>query len=117
MPQTKNINIDNDILDSPKDNQSTIDGQHRILYDSSVFYKGLFGMILCIVPAAIVGIIFVKIALDHSKIALKKYNENPSAYKLESLRMIKRGRVFAYIGLSLFIVEIIALMTLMSINS
>ena len=109
--------IDNDILDSPKATQSTTeDEQQRILYDSSVYYKGLIGMILCIVPAAIIGILFVKISLEHAKIALKKYEENPSIYKVQSLNRVKRGKVFAYVGLTLFIVEILALVTFMSLN-
>lgn len=110
--------IDNDVLDSPlkSDNQFSPNGRNRILNDSSVFYKGLIGMILCIVPAAIVGLILIKISLEQAKIATKVYNDNPGTYRFSSINMVKRGRMFAYVGLTLFIIEIIALVMYMSIN-
>lgn len=110
--------IDNEIVDSSEwaDVHSSRIGRNRILNDSSVFYKGLFGMILCIAPAAIVGLVLVKISLEQAKVALNEYKEKPSFYKLSSIKRIKQGRIFAYIGLSLFILEIVALVTYMSIN-
>jgi len=117
MTNQKDI-IDNDIFDLPKETikPEQGNGRNRILNDSSVFYKGLIGMILCIVPAAIVGLVLIKISLEQAKVAIKEYNENPSFFRPSSISMIRRGRTFAYIGLTLFVVEIIALMTYMSIN-
>lgn len=79
----------------------------RILNDSSVFYKGLFGMILCVLPGGIIGIVLVKVCFDHAKEALREYNLHPNRYKNSSLRKIKNGKTMAYIGLSVFILEIL----------
>lgn len=117
MSDQKEI-IDNDIFDSPEEVEtpSQQKGGNQILNDSSVFYKGLFGMIFCIIPAAIVGLVLIKISLEQAKVAIKEYNTNPSLYRLRSINMIRRGRTFARIGLTLFIGELIALVTYMSIN-
>jgi hypothetical protein len=110
--------IDREMFDLPKDSEQSEqgNGRNRILNDSSIFYKGLIGMILCIVPAAIVGLVLIKISLDQAKDAIKEIDEHPSFYRQSSISIVRRGRTFAYIGLGLFIVEIIALMTFMSMN-
>ncbi|MDX2360892.1 MAG: hypothetical protein QNK23_08810 [Crocinitomicaceae bacterium] len=116
MSQEQEI-IDNDISElSPKTKFSRSSGKNRILNDSSVFYKGLFGMILCIVPAAIIGLVLIKISLEQAKVALTEYRKDPDHYRISSIKMIKRGRTFAYIGLALFILELIALVAYMSLN-
>lgn len=108
--------IEANLLDSPIEViTKPPNGKYRILNDSSVYFKGLFGMIFCIIPSAILGLVLVKISLEQAKVALKEYDKNPSNYRLSSLKMLKRGRTFAYIGLTLFIVELIALMAYMSI--
>lgn len=110
--------IEDNLLDTPIVPNAPItppNGKYRILNDSSVYFKGLFGMIFCIIPSAILGLVLVKISLEQAKVALKEYDKNPSNYRLSSLKMLKRGRTFAYIGLTLFIVELIALMAYMSI--
>lgn len=88
----------------------------RIVNDTSIFYKGLFGMILCIVPAAIIGLILIKLSLDQAKEARIAYNKQPERYLESSYAKVKQGRIMAYIGLTLFIVEIITLVGYMSIN-
>ena len=108
--------IDSDVKESSKKTGYPLNGRHRILNDSSVFYKGLFGMILCIVPAAIIGLVLIKISLEQAKAAIKEYEEEPNMYRISSVNMIKRGRTFAYIGLALFVLELIALVAYMSIN-
>jgi hypothetical protein len=80
-----------------------------LLNDRSVFYKGLFGMILCILPGAIIGLVLVKISLDQGKAALVEYKASPERFSLSSYKKVKRGRMFAYIGLAMFILEILAL--------
>lgn len=108
--------IDSEFVDSPTltENSAPQNRRDYLLNDSSIFYKGLFGMILCIVPAAIIGLVLIKMSLEESKGALKEYTENPRFYQPNSVSMVKRGRIFAYIGLGLFIVELVALMTYMS---
>ena len=91
-------------------------GRNRILNDSSIFFKGLFGMILCIVPAAIIGLVLIKMSLEQAREAIKEYEENPVIYRVDSIKRVKLGKTFAYIGLFLFILELIALVAFMSIN-
>ena len=116
MPQEHEI-IDTDLLEFPKEKKaaSSSTGKNRILNDSSIFYKGIIGMILCLMPAAIIGLMLVKISLEQSKIALTEYKDAPSQFRESSIKMVKRGRTFAFIGLALFILEIIALVTYMSL--
>lgn len=109
--------IDADLLELPKETP-TPEYSHvrnRILNDSSIFYKGLFGFILCLAPAAIIGLVLVKMSLEQSKVALAEYKESPTQFRKSSINMVKRGRTLAFIGLTLFIVEIIALVTYMSL--
>lgn len=108
--------IDSELFEKPKEDAPiTPSGRNYILNDSSIFYKGLFGMILCLAPAAIIGIILVKISLDQAKVAMTEYKNSPEQFRMSSINMVKRGRVFAYIGLALFVLEIIALMIYMSV--
>ena len=110
--------IDNGILELSNSGEfnSPRKGRNRILNDTSIFYKGLFGMILCIVPAAIIGLVLIKISLEEAKVALTEYKNTPEIYRTSSINMVKRGKTFAYIGLTLFIVEIVALVGYMSLN-
>ena len=109
--------IDSDILEVLKETTSPITskGKNRILNDSSIFYKGLFGMILCLVPAAIVGLILVKMSIEQSKVALAEYEKSPNQFRNSSINLVKRGRMLAFVGLALFIAEIIALVIYMSL--
>lgn len=110
--------IENQILDSsvPSENRQITSGKQRIFNDSSIFFKGLIGLILCLVPASIIGLVLVKMSLDQAKVAIHEYNQNPSLYRLSSIRMITQGKKFAYIGLILFILELIALIAYMTAN-
>ena len=85
-------------------------GPLDLLNDTSVYYKGLFGLILCVFPGAIIGLVLVKISLTQAKAALEEYAAYPDKYKDESLRRVKAGRTMAYIGLAFFIVEILAIL-------
>jgi len=109
--------IDSDILELPKEPKSSTPstGKNRIMNDSSIFYKGLFGMILCLVPAAIVGLILVKMSLEQSNVALAEYKQSPNQFRSRSINLVKKGRILAFIGLALFIAEIIALVIYMSL--
>lgn len=117
MSQQQEI-IDNQLFETTTEKVivSPSYGKNRILNDTSIFYKGLFGMILCIVPGAIIGLVLVKISLEQRKIALKSYNSATHYYSILSFDMVKKGRKFAFIGLSVFILEIVTLVTYMSIN-
>ena len=109
--------IDSDLLEVPKETKSSITSivRNRLLNDSSIFYKGFFGMILCLAPAGIIGLILVKMSLDQSKLALAEYKNAPSQFRISSIKKVKRGRIMAYVGLALFILEIVALVTYMSL--
>lgn len=109
--------IDSDLVEKPEEKIATAPpvARNHILNDSSIFFKGLFGMILCLAPAAIIGLVLVKISLDQAKMAMSEYKENPNQFREESIKLVKRGRVMAYIGLGFFIIEIVALMIYMSV--
>lgn len=80
----------------------------RLINDSSIFLKGLFGMILCILPGTIIGLILLKISFDQSKQAISEYRKAPAQYTLSSYRKVKTGRTFVIIGLVVFLLEIAA---------
>jgi hypothetical protein len=84
--------------------------QTDLLNDTSIFYKGLFGMILCILPGAIIGLVLVKLSLDQAKMAITDLANNPSSYRAESVKRVKNGRLMARIGLVFFILDIIAIL-------
>lgn len=109
--------IDNDLHELSLGNEVNLpfSKDNRILNDTGIYYKGIVGMILCIIPAAIVGLVLVKISLEQSKVALKEYNDNPSLYKTSSIYYVKQGRKYASIGLGIFIFEIITLVSIMSL--
>lgn len=90
------------------------DKSSSLLNDTSIYFKGLFGMLLCFTPGSIIGLAIVTKALDQSKVAVKTYNANPGTYKESSFLRVKRGRVFGYIGVSMFILEIAAFIILVN---
>jgi len=59
-------------------------------------------------PGAVIGLVFVKISLDQAKEATTEYQNNPHKYKAVSMETFKKGRTMAYIGLAIFILEIVA---------
>lgn len=99
--------MNQDILDQLPQDQSV--RQEDLINDKSVFYKGLFGLILCIFPGAIIGLVLIKISLEQAKVALTTYQEDSGKYRMESVKKVKSGRTMAYIGLAIFICEILAL--------
>jgi hypothetical protein len=107
-----------ELLDNDSDqlNGPNVTGEYLLLNDKSVFYKGLFGMVFCILPGAIIGLVLVKMSLEQSKESLIQYKLNPNFYSQESVNKLKLGRKFAWIGLIMFILEIVLLMVYMSVN-
>lgn len=107
-----------ELLDNNSDqlNGQYQSGDFTLLNDKSVFYKGLFGMIFCILPGAIIGLVLVKMSLEQSKESLIQYKLNPNFYSQESVNKLKLGRKFAWIGLIMFLLEIVLLMVYMSVN-
>lgn len=110
------MQINQDILDQPLyenvsfTNSSSLNNQINLNQDNSIFYKGLFALILNILPGTIIGLILVKMTLDQAKIALKDFKNNPSHYKSHSIKKVKNGQLMAYIGLSFVILEILGLL-------
>jgi hypothetical protein len=106
------------LIDSMPPTEANIltNGTNRLVNDSSIYYKGLIGMILCILPGAIIGLVFVKISLEQARDAITAYQNKPQMYTLSSFEMVKKGRMFARIGLAVFIAEIVALVAFMSMN-
>ncbi len=84
-----------------------------LLNDTSVLYKGIFGMILCVL-GAMLGLILVRICLNQAKEALDEYQRNPGVYKMSSFNRVKKGQRFAYIGVGIIIAEVVALVAVMS---
>lgn len=105
-----NMNPTQEILDQSVFEKNN--GPLDLVNDTSVYYKGLFGLILCIILAGVIGLVLVKMSLDQGRVALDAYAEYPNKYTDESLRRVKAGRTMAYIGLAFFIVEIVALMSI-----
>jgi len=105
------MNQNQEILDQPVFEKNN--GPLDLVNDTSVYYKGLFGLILCILPGAIIGLVLVKVSLDQGRVALDTYAEYPNKYTDESLRRVKAGRTMAYIGLVFFIGEILAILAVM----
>lgn len=97
------------ILDQFPQAQDYSGKQEDLVNDTSIFYKGLFGMILCIFPGAIIGLVLIKVSLDQAKVALTSYQEDSGKFRIESYKKVKNGRTMAYIGLVFFIVEILAI--------
>jgi len=107
-------------LDKPLLKVSSIDESYkgkqiRLINDTSVYYKGLFALIFNILPGAILGLILVKLSLEHGKVALAEYNSQPGRYLESSYRKVKNGQTMAYMGLSIFFLEIIAFIVYTSI--
>lgn len=91
-------------------------GNKRLVNDTSVYYKGLIGMILCILPGALIGLVLIKVSLDQAQDALTTYQQAPQEYKQRSYELLLQGRRFARIGLAIFILEIVALVIFMGMN-
>jgi hypothetical protein len=107
-----------ELLDNNSDqlNGQNVSGDFPLLNYKSVFYKGLFGMIFCILPGALIGLVLVKMSLEQSKESLIQYKLNPNFYSQDSVNKLKLGRKFAWIGLIMFLLEIVLLMVYMSVN-
>jgi len=101
--------MNQELLDQLPQDEAYSGKQENLINDTSVFYKGMLGMILCLSPGAVIGLVFVKISLDQAKATLDIYHGNPNKFKPESLKKVKNGRTMAYIGLGLFIAEILLL--------
>lgn len=106
--------VTSDLIDQPI-KETTVFGTQpkyskpvRILNDNSVFYKGLFGMIFCIIPGGIIGLVLIKLAMEQSHEALTQYQRNPQMYLESSINKIRNGRKMSIIGLIIFALEIIA---------
>lgn len=82
--------------------------------ERSIYLKGLFGMILCILPGAIIGLVFIKMSLDQAKEARIAFKENPERYLPETVKKVELGRKLALIGLGLFIFEIVFILAFSS---
>jgi hypothetical protein len=106
--------LDEDAIEIIVDLDSKPNETNTILNHNSIFYKGLFGMILCILPGAIVGLVLIKISLEQAKKARRDIELNSEKYSQTSIRRVKKGQLFARIGLTLFIAEIIAIIIFIS---
>jgi hypothetical protein len=99
-------------LESSKENFNEEKIQ-RLPYDKSVFWTGLIGMILCLAPGGIIGLVLIKISLNRAKTANKLFEENAIIYNDSSVSKIKLGMVFSYMGICFFILGIIGLLIYM----
>ncbi len=106
--------IDQDIIQDEKPLDYT-GKKYRLLNDASIFYKGLFGMILCILPGFIMGLILINMAMSQYG-EIKEDLKHPEQYKEKSLKLVRLGRLFSLIGVGAFITEIVVLVVYMSIN-
>lgn len=115
---------ENDLLDhliqdrASNEKSTTVVVEQRAYFnDNSIFYKGMFGMILCIMPVAMLGLVLVKMSLDQAKEARKSFKAEPHAYLAASVKKVLLGRKMAYIGLVMFVLEIVTLVIYMSVIS
>lgn len=104
--------IDQDLSGSKSEQKNQ--KSRKLPYDSHIFWTGLIGMILCMVPGGIIGLLFVKMSLDRSKVVLKLHIDNPTLYSETSLNKIEKGVLFSKIGIALFVVGLIGLVLIMS---
>lgn len=99
--------IDQDIV---QQKPQKIIGHHDLPNVQSVYYKGLFGMILCTIAGSILGLVLVKLCFDHGKVATDLYRQNPDLYTEDSVSKLKRGKAMAYTGIAISIAEVLAFM-------
>ena len=110
--------IDDGLIEGVETNSSALSSYKvdPFVNESSIFYKGLFGMLLCLTPGSVIGLVLVNISLNQSKEAISSIGKKSQEYGQARFRKIKQGRTMAYIGLTFFVVELIALVVLMSLN-
>ncbi|MFT6442932.1 MAG: hypothetical protein ACJASQ_001009 [Crocinitomicaceae bacterium] len=115
------MNSNTEILDEPTPEEEVVTtaipyaGEKTDHYnDNSILLKGLLGLILCVTPGSIIGLIFIKLSLDQAREARKSTELTPGKYTEKSLKKIRVDRTFAYIGLGLFIFEILFLFVYMT---
>jgi len=85
----------------------------RLPHEKSVFWTGLIGMILCMVPGGIIGLVLIRISLNRAKTANRLFEENTNIYSDSSISKIKLGMLFSYMGICFFTLEIIGLLIYM----
>jgi len=85
----------------------------RLPHEKSVFWTGLIGMILCMAPGGIIGLVLIKISLNRAKTANKLFEENANIYIDSSISKIKLGMLFSYMGICFFTLGIIGLLIYM----
>lgn len=107
--------MSNELIDSIE-NELPYDKQITHINAGSIYAKGILGIIFSIIPT-LYGLVFIKQCLDTARDAEKDISENPGMYLDASIKKIKTGKTMAYIGLGIFLGEIIALVTYMSIAS
>lgn len=112
MPDILQLTMNQEILDQlpnalEEPNPMYPPRKIHLVNDRSVYLKGLFGMLLCIPPGGIIGLVLVKMSLNQAKEASIEYQNNPDKYKPDSMERVNKGRTMAQIGLAIFILEIL----------
>ncbi|NVK64864.1 MAG: hypothetical protein HWE22_09765 [Flavobacteriales bacterium] len=111
------ITIDDELIEKVESTDSNTNDTFKnpFVNESSIFFKGLFGMILCMTPGSIIGLVLVNISLNQSREAISIVGKNSTEYAQKEFRRIRQGRTMAFIGLWFFIFEIAALVVLMGV--
>lgn len=105
---------ENQILDQFEFSQTgELIAKKDLINDKSIWYKGLWGMILCVF-GALFGLILVRISINQAKDALEAYKKEPNIYKQSSFELVKKGQRLAYIGVGIIVMELIVLVGIMS---
>lgn len=112
--------MNKDLLDHEMQQAETIETRYPpealpLLNENSIYYKGMIGLIFCIVPGAVVGLIFIKMSLDQAKETEKHRADFPEMYTEAAIARVKKGVFMARAGLVLFVCEIVALIACMSL--
>lgn len=81
---------------------------------SSIYTRGLLSIVFNLI-SVLLGLIFVKQCLDLARDAEKSIAANRDKYLESSIKKIKTGKMMGYIGLGIFLAEIILLVGYMSI--
>lgn len=79
-----------------------------------IYAKGVLSIIFSLL-SMILGLIFMKQCFDLVRGAEKDIAENPGKYLDSSIQKIKTGKTLGYIGLGIFLVEVILLVGFMSV--
>lgn len=108
------MNNESQLLDNEAINRTLNQKKMEHPDASSIYTRGLLSIVFNLI-SVLLGLIFVKQCFDLAREAEKSIAANPDKYLESSIKKIKTGKMMGYIGLGIFLAEIILLVGFMSI--